>query len=240
MKNNIIFVLIIIFLVCDLSSEEVKLPDGSIYNGTLNNNLFDGYGILIWRNGDIYEGQFLEGIINGTGKITSRSYIYIGGFKDGLFEGEGKITYTNGGSYEGLFKNGLYHGYGTNVDQIGNIYIGNFEYGIRTGEGSVQLISGDSFFGEYENDMFNGKGRYVERNGNVYTGSFKDNLFHGEGKYITIDNKIFEGLFINGNFPEKYEKRKALLNSFIVIIFILSILLNIIFIIKIKKYRVIT
>jgi hypothetical protein len=49
-------------------------------NGNLNRK--NGKGKMIYTNGDIYEGGFIDGMPNGKGKYTFS--------KDGVYEGEWK------------------------------------------------------------------------------------------------------------------------------------------------------
>jgi hypothetical protein len=66
-----------------------KYSNNDVYMGDWCNDTFNGLGMLIFRNGDVYRG-FLK---NGK-------------------ELKGKYNYANGDVYEGDFKNGCQHGYG--------------------------------------------------------------------------------------------------------------------------------
>jgi hypothetical protein len=195
-------------------SENAQLPDGSIYSGSLKDGRFYGYAKQVWSNGDIFEGEYLNGKYNGSGKLTTKFYIYEGQFKDGLINGKGMITYRNGIVYQGQFLNGLYDGIGSLTDAAGNIFTGNFTDGIRSGEGQLLLKNGDSYKGEYLNDIFHGKGIYMRANGEYYIGEFKNGLFDGEGKYyIALAELLCEGIFHAGNFPKEYYEKQQLENS---------------------------
>ena len=55
--------------------------------------------------------------MNGYGKYTySNGQIYEGNYKDGVKEGLGKLIYPNNKIYEGEFKNGKPQGEGTIID----------------------------------------------------------------------------------------------------------------------------
>ena len=85
--------------------------------------------------------------------------------------------------------------------------------------------------------MFNGEGIYQEANGDYYIGNFKNNKFDGYGKYIMVTGKVYEGIFSGGHFPEKYLQGNifTISKSVIPIFFIISLLCNIVFILKIIK-----
>jgi hypothetical protein len=61
--------------------------------------------------------------------------IYIGEFKNGLKHGKGVETYANGDFYEGDFINGLCEGSGTYLWKDGSEYNGDFKQGYRNGYG---------------------------------------------------------------------------------------------------------
>ena len=70
-------------------------------------------GIRIYLNGNIYEGQFINGKIDGTGKMVyANGDKYVGEWKDGFFSGQGLMTYVTGDSYEGQFRQGLFYNEG--------------------------------------------------------------------------------------------------------------------------------
>ena len=58
-----------------------------------------------------YEGQWVEGQINGKGKMVFLSQdIYEGGFSDGMPHGHGEFTYANGNVESAEWENGNRHG----------------------------------------------------------------------------------------------------------------------------------
>lgn len=48
----------------------MKYPNGNIYEGELVNGIPKGQGKLRWKDGKIWNGVFQEGLLNGTGKET--------------------------------------------------------------------------------------------------------------------------------------------------------------------------
>ena len=69
---------------------------------------FDGYS-----KGDVYEGEYNNGKLNGLGthKYVSGN-IYTGMFKDGIYHGQGTLISANGIKFIGNFKDGRRNGYG--------------------------------------------------------------------------------------------------------------------------------
>ena len=63
---------------------------------------------ITYEDGTIYEGEILDGIPEGLGKITHPDgSTYIGEFKDGRYHGFGTLT-IDGIETNGLFKDGEY------------------------------------------------------------------------------------------------------------------------------------
>ena len=99
----VIIILIIFSAISPCNAEEIEdgyfkttLPDSSIYEGYFKGGLFNGHGILVWRDGSRYEGEFKDGLMNGKGILTHRTgSIYSGEFKDGLRNGKGVFTDQN-------------------------------------------------------------------------------------------------------------------------------------------------
>ena len=212
MKKNIIMIILFI-LNAALFAVDVLLPDGSIYHGNLKDGLFSGKAVQIWSNGDKYEGEYQNGLFHGYGEMTTNSYIYKGDYFNGLQTGKAFILYSDGSSYEGEVNAGLYEGDGILKTSVGNI-----------------------FEGVFKNGFLNGKGKYS--NGDSYIGNFVNGKFDGFGTLTKQNGKIYQGKFSNGELPYKYiwkTKMSSVLLDITTILLLISFILNIVFIIKIKK-----
>ncbi|HEM4882923.1 TPA: hypothetical protein U1138_001999 [Streptococcus suis] len=109
---------LIIILICALSvftgriasKQAMTFNNGALqYNGYVVANKMNGQGKLTFDNGDVYEGQFKNGIFHGQGTYTSASgWVYTGQFKNGYANGKGKLTTEGQATYEGTFKQGIY------------------------------------------------------------------------------------------------------------------------------------
>ena len=238
MKLNKIFVLFFFFIIFNsLSfSETVYLTDNSVVNCPTENGLFTGIGTHVFSDGSRYEGEFSHGLYNGKGKLSCPKYVYDGEFQNGSMTGLGRIVYADGEEYNGEFRDSMYNGNGKCVDAQGNVYAGNFIDGYLEGKGSIRLANGDSYSGTFSKGRLQGKGVFRNAAGDYYEGLFTDNHFDGEGKLTMSNGKEYKGVFVNGKLPAKYNKTKT---GFIYkIIFALSIILNIIFLIQRRKDRV--
>ena len=54
-----------------MASKQLKMNDGSFYDGETKQGLPHGKGKMVWQNGDIYEGMFKNNKRNGMGKRTN-------------------------------------------------------------------------------------------------------------------------------------------------------------------------
>ncbi len=125
-------------------------------------SLKKGFFQKTYENGDMYEGELVNDLKIGKGKIK---------FKDGTI-------------YEGEFQNDMINGIGKMVYTDGNIYIGEFINGYRQGNGELSYSNGDKYIGEFQNDMPYGNGEMIWRDGNKTSGVW------GDGKLIEKkDNK---------------------------------------------------
>ena len=92
-----------------LKDNVIVTDNGSLYIGAILNKMPNGAGKIIYKNGDIYEGEWENGkqSKNGKGRITyENGDIYEGEWKDSKRDGNGKYTYKNGDICEGLWENG--------------------------------------------------------------------------------------------------------------------------------------
>ncbi|MEH2130677.1 MAG: protein kinase [Nostoc sp.] len=112
-----------------------KFPDGTEYYGAIdkNNNLF-GKGVIIFKNGSRYDGEFNKNQRNGCGIFlyppSSSSYKdYVGQFVKDKFEGLGKIRWKDGREYRGNFKAGYCEGQGTFQSADGSLKSGIWQKG---------------------------------------------------------------------------------------------------------------
>lgn len=111
----------------------------------------EGKGVYIHSNGDVYEGQFLQGVKYGEGKFTYKdgSY-YQGEYKnlrpvsklslstsvplplcDGKRHGTGIRVWSNGARYEGQWVEDKMHGKGVYFDTFGAKFEGAFYNGLK-------------------------------------------------------------------------------------------------------------
>ena len=150
------------------------------------------YGKICFDNGDYYEGQIKNWMMNGNGiyYYENGKIKYDGFFKDNKIEGEGILYSKNGDYYIGNFKNGKRHGKGIeyNKDNI-ILYEGTFENNEYEGSGRCLLNDGKIYIGEFKKGKKEGNGIILDKNNNIiFEGEFIDDYEKGGKLNVVKDN----------------------------------------------------
>jgi hypothetical protein len=105
--------------------------------------------------GGVYEGEFVDGTMNGQGAVkTGDGTLYEGEWAEGFPEGVGKMGKSNGTFYEGEFSSGNPHGKGKMQYPDDRIYDGDFHEGKRHGHGVLYDAQGEVVYDcEWINDI---------------------------------------------------------------------------------------
>lgn len=183
----------------------------------------NGYGKYLDPVGNIYEGNWVNGKLNGKGKATQfNGDTYEGDYSDSKREGQGTYTFKTGDVYFGHFANNSINGKGKRNFPNGNIYEGDWVNGIMEGQGIYTVKNGNYYSGEWKNSKQNGYGKeFVKATNVTREGTWKDgilvnsttavtspskgsdtcvsgNCANGKGKYIYPNGDTYEGNFVNG------------------------------------------
>jgi hypothetical protein len=65
------------------------------FKGNMKEALLDGKGVMTFANGDVYEGDFVEGIRKGKGIYKSATKEFDGEWDDDQLHGKVKITFKD-------------------------------------------------------------------------------------------------------------------------------------------------
>ncbi len=188
-----------------VTNYEIPVFSGSTgsYTGQLKDGKPSGHGKVTITSetfkGDTYEGDWLNGKMNGQGRYTwaDGSY-YEGDVVDNLCSGYGKKVSKNGNVYEGQWKNSLPDGQGMSTDADGRVYVGQWVDGQRSGQGTMTWPNGNVYEGQWENDKINGQGTMNYADFGVYVGQWKDGRWSGQGTMNYADGDSREGEFLDG------------------------------------------
>ncbi|BCE03643.1 C13 family peptidase [Marinicellulosiphila megalodicopiae] len=192
-----------------IANEIITLPDGSIYEGQIQDGLLSGEGRLIYTDQTYYEGEFKQGVFEGYGKLTKQNdFIYEGDFSNGQYNGQGKY-YNEQVSYEGHFENNVFTGKGIHIDYDGIIYSGTFTKWTLNDQGSMQDKSGNKWTGIFKNNEIQ-KGEYIGIDGTHYIGDFSYARFNGLGTLTYPNGDQYIGQFSWGSPSGKGQLTKSL------------------------------
>ena len=164
-----------------------------------------GKGRLVYKNGDIHSGSFLNGLREGFGEFMNTSN---NGFKGKWVDDKknGKFTnkYRDGSQFEGFYYDDHKNSHGTLKYSNGDEYVGDFKNDLPNGKGVINFnVESNNhnykyFEGIVLDGKFNGFGLLVYKNENQYQGEFLNGLKNGRGKYIDIEQKkCFTGAWKN-------------------------------------------
>jgi len=214
-------------------SGKIKYPNGDILVTTLKDNQYyskgrRNIGFFDQRDSLYEEGNFINGKLNGHGKMTfvhltdsndplSKSVaLYEGNFKDGLFEGNGTVTVSYDGTQwkiEAAFKNGnsvqgkvtisSFH------DEMDN-YVTNYQgalsgIGIPTGQGKMTDSEQYAYEGTFQNGLLNGKGKITYPDGKIYQGEVINNQPQGKGSMTLNNSQVISGNFKDGEYQKPFQ-----------------------------------
>ncbi len=150
----------------------LTFSNGSIYKGDFVNNYFEGKGKFITHNGQ-YEGSLRNNIPDGFGiKNWTTGQSYKGNWKDGKYNGKGIFTFKTGGVYEGDFVDGKFCGTGCIRKSWGDTYTGNFTNDEYSGQGILVRANGNTYEGDFYDNKYHGLGTYIWKNGSTLHGKF--------------------------------------------------------------------
>ena len=128
---------------------------------------------------------------------------YEGDFVNGIIEGRGKMIWGNGNYYIGEFKGGCKHGKGTKYNSDGSIrYEGDYANDFPDGNGKCYFDNGDYYIGEFKLNLRHGKGTLFDKDGNIKF----DGTYYQDSPVLTEDvlvNYLFRGKYEDYLFPKK-------------------------------------
>ncbi len=157
---------------------------------------------------EVYTGDLVDGKKNGFGKMVyENGNVYEGEWKDDKKSGKGKMFYKDGSSYEGEWKDDKMEGFGTVIWANGRKYVGYLVGNQKNGKGITHDEDGaKEYEGDYKNGEPDGFGIQTISDSKLYVkyeGGFKQGKYHGQGNEYILEKKNnvthkFSGDFING------------------------------------------
>lgn len=152
-------------------------------------NCINGKGRYLYKDGQSYEGQWLNGKKHGKGTFVYKDKSsYRGDWVQGIRQGKGIYTWANGQTYQGQFQNDKMNGFGIVKYANGARYEGDIKAGVPDGMGEMLYSSGQNYKGQWKNNLKHGQGEFDWPSGRKYVGEFFEDKLTGKGTY-THNNK---------------------------------------------------
>ena len=175
-----------------LSMYKYSNRDGDYEGELMGYNNFHGQGKLVFYKyndkfkGDIYEGRFKEGKLDGQGRfiyrypkstIANGRSTYEGSWKNNKKDGFGKMTFDCSPYIEGIWKEDNSPDQGRMTWYSDKVYVGGLRGKHRHGSGKQTWPDGRVYIGDWVNDEMHGDGRMTFANGTIYDGEFINDNF---------------------------------------------------------------
>ncbi len=155
-------------------------PEGATSETSLN-----GYYEVEDAEGNLYKGNFVDGVYSGYGVMEYASTtVYEGTWEDGKWEGSCKITWDSGCIYIGEAHEGAMDGIGYMIWPMGDYYYGEWKNGSPNGAGTKYY-------------MVDSTAEDVQHQYNIYTGDMVNNLKVGKGVMRYSFGAIYDGEWAN-------------------------------------------
>ena len=169
----------------------ITYNNGDIYKGEIcktKNRFRNGYGEIIYANGDVFATKWNKDIAHGNGVYVyaNGTYVY-GNWNNGILNGKKNniIKFTNCDVYKGQMYNNMIYGNGTYTYANGELYIGEFINGLKCGYGISYYPNNYTYMGYWFNDTFNGYGILYTYN-KIYSGVWCDGVQQEDGTIQSI------------------------------------------------------
>ena len=172
--------------------------DGSKYTGGFVAGKRQGRGVLRFKNGGYYEGEWAKDVYEGRGRYVSAGGVYEGTFKAGELCDRGVFRWSNGDVYDGEWAANAADGVGTKTYADGRVEEGRWradkflgcpeledKYESFSGFGRKRWDDGSSYVGEWLAGKRHGQGIFTFASGDVYEGRWSQDKFEGHGKYTS-------------------------------------------------------
>jgi len=186
----------------------------------LSGDCTNGVGVLRFKSGTTYIGEFAEGKFNGIGvMIYANGNKFFGRWVDDARNGYGKLFLANGTRYEGEFENNKFEGYGTFQYADKSVFSGMWSASYPHGPGRYKRSDNEIIEGIWQNGSLselkninplmkgkikklrdcnraecnNGIGTFDYEDGSRWEGQFNDDVPDGIGLLSYSNGDVYFG-----------------------------------------------
>lgn len=173
-----------------IRSAMLKKPEIKDFNYGSSREMKDGYGEIMYPNGDFYKGNFKKNLKEGTGKYyySKFSVKYKGEFKEDLRMGSGFLIFSSGDVYHGNWNKGFIENGAISIKyKDKSEYSGESKQGKRHGSGKMEYQNQGTYEGHWENDQRSGYGVIHYHSEVFFEGTFSGDYTDGPGVLVRKD-----------------------------------------------------
>ena len=185
-----------------------EMADESRYDGLCLEGKAHGFGKCLYRNGDVYTGEYHKGVKHGRGRFTTAEGCHFEGIfmndssavNGKYMDREGRelddVQLSNhvlpdGARYEGSWKDGGVNGCGESSYVNGDFYEGEFREGLKHGLGCLTYADGSQHIGMFVAGHAHGLSTYIDVSGTEHKGVWVCNRGLSDGS-------LYNGQWQNG------------------------------------------
>ena len=197
--------------------EKMETPFG-LYEGEVSHGVMEGKGNMRFYTGEIYEGQWDDDQMSGTGELQYTEGTYKGEYSNGSRSGKGVFTWKDSAEYCGEWDNDKMEGIGKLTAADGTLYDGSFAnnafedgaivvkdkkatYSYKATDGKITnsiriaFENGDTYVGAFSiaKNCIDGDGNMIFNDGSSYNGDFKDGKREGTGTFKWKNGDVYTG-----------------------------------------------
>ena len=151
---------------------------GNHYVGWIKHHKPDGHGKYTTVSGEVYNGEFSDGVIISGSLSDSSGNLYYGSFLNWRRNGKGKQIFASGHRYDGDWTDDKFSGQGILLTPSETEYEGKFE-NHKLVEGKITYPDGSFYVGQSHAWKRHGIGKMTNSDGSVQEGMWSDNVFVG-------------------------------------------------------------
>mmetsp|Transcript_9997 Transcript_9997/g.20678 ORF Transcript_9997/g.20678 Transcript_9997/m.20678 type:complete len:542 (-) Transcript_9997:140-1765(-) len=179
----------------------LNYTNGQVFEGQVVNGLRQGFGKNTWPDGQQYVGHWKQNSRAGRGShMWPDSKTVTGQWTHGHLNGRCFFQWPDGATYDGDTLNGKKHGRGVHTWTDGKIYKGQYEGGFEHGFGTLTEADGlCRYRGNFRYGQRHGYGTQIWRE-KTYEGEWQYNAVSGKGKLSWKNGAVYKGEFAQGRY----------------------------------------
>lgn len=168
---------------------------GAVYDGEWLGNQRNGFGILTWRDGARYLGQWRQNRPWQGQFRHCNGDVYVGQWRQNKAHGLGRYLEAEGVLSVGSFSDDLHDGVGVERWPDGSTFMGQLSRGRKSGYGVYVWPDGSRYEGQWSANQMDGYGTWIGMDGRLYGGEWRDSQMHGWGQYSWPDGRTYAGQY---------------------------------------------